>query len=195
MTMNQFLDCLFKQMFLSLIVVLCCSNLSFTKPLSQEMPSLSNAANNPQSLGQASQPQGDATQTKENINQKSGVKNSVNGFLNRPVAHNHTARDHESISQESDVTSGVDGFQNRPMAHNRTARDALHPCFSHTEIKWDSCRQENVTEVHCKSQHVACYSALAHGYATPACKTVIGYPQAKFISKCAAVQMGCQCAA
>ena len=129
------------------------------------MPFPRNQTINRQKRYRELQPQSDAFQPKESFSQESGVKNGVNGFLNTAVAH------------------------------NRTARDAVHPCFSHMQIRWDSCRQDYVAEVHCSSQHVTCQSALAHGYATPACKTVIGYSQAKFVSKCAAVQMGCQCAA
>ena len=130
-----------------------------------------------------------------------------------PFLHNHTAthqsRDQDYRSQdtivqseleytenaESEVTSSLEGFLNKHVVSNRTARDANNPCFEYTERKWDSCRQKYVYEVLCRSTHAACYGALAQGYSTTACKVVIGYPQAKYISKCNALQIDCQCVA
>ena len=124
----------------------------------------------------------------------------VSSYRNHPLVHQ--SRDEES--QGRDVFQPEEGideeieaeFPIRHASHNRTARDANNPCFDYIEgRKWDSCRQKYVDKVHCHRTHGACYGALAQGYSYPACKVVFGYPQAKYISKCAALQIDCQCAA
>ena len=96
---------------------------------------------------------------------------------------------------ESEVTSSLEKFLNKHVVSNRTDRDVNNPCFEKTERKWDSCRQKFVYEVHCHGRRPACYGELAQGYSYPACKVVISYPKAKYISKCAALQIDCQCVA
>ena len=130
----------------SLIVVLSCSSLGFTKQFFQEMPIFGNQASNHQSSDTEFQPQGDAF------------------------------RSEESIGQESDVT-----------AQNRTARNAGHPCHLRSVRKWDSCRKSDVIVAQCLSNHDACYDVGS------LCAPVFGYPKAKFILICNAVQIGCQC--
>lgn len=127
-------------------------------------------------------------------------------FLHMPLLHNqifnHQPRDQdpepqgeafkseESISQESDDTSGTGAFLGMPAAHNRTARDVNHPCVSRIIRAWDSCRKSYVDKVQCLSTHIFCLPVKV----PPKCKTVYGYPQAQFISKCAMLPIGCQCA-
>ena len=154
-------------MILLLIVVLSFSTLCLTKPLFPVMPFLHNHTATHQSHDQ------------DYRSQDAIVQPELEYFENA----------------ENEVTSSLEGFYNKHVVRNRTARDANNPCFDYTERKWDSCRQKYVFEVYCHSTHAACYGALAKGYSYPACKVVIGYPQAKFISKCNALQIDCQCAA
>lgn len=104
-----------------------------------------------------------------------------------------TIHPEESISQESDDTSGVEAFLDSPAAHNRTARDADHPCYSKIVSVLDPCRNDYVNHVVCLNKHVKCFQAI-YNHHYPKCKTVYGYHKAKFISKCAMVPIGCQCA-
>ena len=130
-----------------------------------------------------------------------------------PLLYNYTAtyqsRDQDYYSQdaivqpelkyienaESEVSSSLEQFLNKHVVRNRTARDVNNPCLQKTVKTWDKCRQKYVYEVCCHSAHTACYGALTQGYSYTACKVVIGYPQAKYISKCKALQIDCQCAA
>ena len=66
----------------------------------------------------------------------------------------------ESSVSESNVTSVKDRFLNKPTAHNRTARDAGHMCFLKIERMWDHCRGKFVKRVYCKTEHVACFQAI-----------------------------------
>ena len=149
--------------------MLSCSNLGFTKSLFLDMPLLHNQAFNHPTRDQESQSQGKAF---------------------KPA---------ESVSQESDDTSGTGAFLfffftgaflEMPAAHNRTARNVNHPCVSRIIRAWDSCRKNYVDKVQCLSTHVFCLPVKV----PPKCKTVYGYPQAQFISKCAMLPIGCQCA-
>ena len=158
---------LFQLMISLLIVVLSCSTLCLTKPLFPEMPFLHNH-----------------TATHQSLDQDYHIQNTI---VQPELEYIENA--------ENEVTSSLEGYFSKHVVSNRTARDANNPCFDYTERKWDSCRQKYVFEVHCHSTHAACYGALAQGYSYPACKVVIGYPQAKFISKCNALQIDCQCAA
>ena len=101
----------------------------------------------------------------------------------------------KSISHQQEPLFDNQTISHQSVAHNGTAGGADNPCLYDRGMKWDSCRQKYVQEVHCRSTHAACYGALAKGYSYPACKVVIGYPQAKYISKCAALPIDCQCAA
>ena len=118
-------DCLFQQTTLSIIVILSCSSLGFTKPVF-----LQDEAFNQQSRDQETQIQSDAFQPEENIN------------------------------QESDVTGGLDEILDRPSAHNRTARATNHPCVSHIVRKWDGCRKSYVNIFHCDRTHIFCSQAI-----------------------------------
>ena len=158
---------LFQLMILSLIVVLSCSTFCLTKPLFPEMPFLHNH-----------------TATHQSRDQDYHIQDTI---VQPELGYIENA--------ENEVTSSLEGYFSKHVVSNRTARDANNPCFDYTERKWDSCRQKYVFEVHCHSTHAACYGALAQGYSTTACMAVIGYPQAKFISKCKALQIDCQCAA
>ena len=155
-------------MIFSIIVVLSCSTLCLTKPLFPETPFLYNHTATHQSRDQD--------------------YNSEDAIVQPELKYFGNA--------ESEVTSSLEQFLNKHVVSNRTARDANNPCFYYIEARtWDSCRQKYVDKVHCHSMHTACYGALAQGYSYPACKVVIGYPQAKYISKCAALPIDCQCAA
>ena len=81
-------------MALSLVVVLSCLNLSFTKPLSQEAPSFRNQALNQLLREQESQP-------KESVSQETHATSAVDWFPGMPVAHNRTTRDvgHPCVSR------------------------------------------------------------------------------------------------
>ena len=158
---------LFQLMILLLIVVLSCSTLCLTKPLLPEMPFLHNH-----------------TATHQSRDQDHHIQDTI---VQPELEYIENA--------EIEVSSSLEGYFSKHVVSNRTARDANNPCFDYTERKWDSCRQKYVFEVHCHSTHAACYGALAQGYSTTACMAVIGYPQAKFISKCKALQIDCQCAA
>ena len=158
---------IFQQMIFSIIVVLSCSTLCLTKHLFPEMPFLYNH-----------------TATHQSRDQDYHLKDAI---VQPELKYIENA--------ESEVTSSLEQFLNKHVVSNRTARDVNNPCFDKEVRKWDSCRQKDVYEVHCHSTHAACYGALAKGYTYPACKVVIGYPQAKYISKCAALPIDCQCAA
>ena len=155
-----------------IIVTLSCFSPGSTKPTSLESQAI-----NQKSRDQDSQPQGDAF------------------------------RPHESNNQESDVSSALGEFLDRPSAHNRTARDVNHPCVAKPpNVKWDNCRKRFVKEVQCLATHVACLDAVAKYY-KPLCKTVYGHDNHKrdyFPHKdrlpphrpnCAPLAIGCQCAA
>ncbi|CAH3022392.1 unnamed protein product [Porites evermanni] len=101
----------------------------------------------------------------------------------------------KSISHQQEPLLDNQTISHQSVAHNGTAGGANNPCLYDRGRKWDSCRQKYVQEVYCHSTHAVCYGALAKGYSYPACKVVIGYPQAKYISKCAALSIDCQCAA
>lgn len=97
----------------------------------------------------------------------------------------------ENITSESDATSELEEFLYRPSAHNRTARDTSHSCVSHVVREWDGCRKSYVDIFHCKRSHIFCGRAI-NRHRSPKCKTVYG-SQAKFISKCPLLPVGCQC--
>ena len=151
--------CLFQQILLSIIVFLSCFYTGFTKPVFLE-----NQPINQQLRDHGSRPQGDAF------------------------------RPEESINQQNDVISTLDEFLDRPSAHNRTARDAGHPCVSKIVRKYDHCRRSYVNVFQCKPTRVSCFQAIPK-YGKPLCKTVFGFYQAKFISKCPSLAIDCQCAA
>ena len=124
----------------------------------------------------------------------------VSSHRNHPLVHQLRDEDSQSrvvFQPEEGIDEKIEAeFPIRHASHNRTARDANNPCFHYIEARtWDSCRQKYVDKVHCYSTHAACYRALAQGYSYPACQVVFGYPQAKYISKCAALPIDCQCAA
>ncbi|CAH3147195.1 unnamed protein product, partial [Porites lobata] len=123
----------------------------------------------------------------------------VSSHRNHPLVHQLRDEDSQSrvvFQPEEGIDETIEAeFPIRHASHNRTARDANNPCFHYIEARtWDSCRQKYVDKVHCYSTHAACYRALAQGYSYPACQVVFGYPQAKYISKCAALPIDCQCA-
>ena len=158
---------LFQLMISLLIVVLSCSTLCLTKPLFPVLPFLHNH-----------------TATHQSRDQHYHIQDTIVQLELEYIENT-----------EIEVSSSLEGYFSKHVVSNRTARDANNPCFDYTERKWDSCRQKYVFEVHCHSTHAACYGALAQGYSTTACMAVIGYPQAKFISKCKALQIDCQGAA
>ena len=124
----------------------------------------------------------------------------VSSHRNHPLVHQLRDEDSQNrvvFQPEEGIDEKIEAeFPIRHASHNRTARDANNPCFHYIEARtWDSCRQKYVDKVHCHSTHAACYRALAQGYSYPACQVVFGYPQAKYISKCAALPIDCQCAA
>ena len=153
-------------MILSLLIVLSCTTLCLTKPHSTEMPFLHSHTTSHQSRDQDYHSQGATVQPELKY-----------------------------IDNENEVTSRIEPvFYKRAVSH-RTTRNTNGSCIKSKKLKWDSCRQKYVSEVNCHSTSPACYGALAQGYSTTPCKVVIGYPQAKFISKCKALQIDCQCAA
>ena len=104
----------------------------------------------------------------------------------------HAIEPEESISQESNHTSDGNGFLESPTAHNRIARNA-HPCVSKVVREFDSCRNLWVDKVECKGRHPACnYVIPIHRVAK--CRTVYGFRNAMFVSKCSALPIDCQCA-
>ena len=153
-------------MILSLLIVLSCTTLCLTKPHFIEMPFLHNHTTSHQSRDQDYHSQGAIVQPQLKY-----------------------------IDNENEVTSRIEGFFYKRALSHRTTRNTNDSCIKNRKIRWDSCRQKYVNEVHCFGAHTACYGALAQGYSYPACKVVIGYPQDKYISKCNALQIDCQCAA
>ena len=108
--------------------------------------------------------------------------------LNDDIEHGHG----ESISQESNHTTDGKGFLESPTARNRIARNA-HPCVSKVVREFDSCRNLWVDKVECKGRHPACnYVIPIHRVAK--CRTVYGFRNAMFVSKCSALPIDCQCA-
>ena len=103
-----------------------------------------------------------------------------------------TIEPEESISQESNHTSDGNGLLEIATAHNRIARNA-HPCVSKVVREFDSCRNLWVDKVECKGRHPACnYVIPKHRVAK--CRTVYGFRNATFVSKCSALSVDCQCA-
>ena len=98
----------------------------------------------------------------------------------------------DNISQESNYTSDVIESLERPIAPDRIARNA-HPCVSKVLREFDSCRNLWVDKVECKGRHPACnYVIPVHG--VPKCYTVYGFRNTKFVNKCSALPIDCQCA-
>ena len=98
----------------------------------------------------------------------------------------------ESISQERNHTSDVIGFLERPTEHDRIARNA-HPCVSKVVREFDSCRNLWVNKVECKGRHPACNYVISV-HRVPKCHTVYGFRNTKFVNKCSALPIDCQCA-
>ena len=98
----------------------------------------------------------------------------------------------ESISQESNHTSIGNGFLERQTAHDRIARNA-HPCVSKVVREFDSCRNLWVYKVECKGRHTACNYVIPI-HRVPKCHTVYGFKNTKFMNKCFALPIDCQCA-
>ena len=98
----------------------------------------------------------------------------------------------ESISQESNHTSDGNWFLESPTAHDRIARSA-QPCISKVVREFDSCRNLWVDKVECKGRHPACNYVIPI-HRVPKCDTVYGFRNAKFVSKCSALPIDCQCA-
>lgn len=99
-----------------------------------------------------------------------------------------------NTNQESIVGSVVNDFLDRPTPRNRTTRDAGHPCVSRTVRVYDWCRKAFAYHVQCLASHVSCYQAIST-QKYDKCNTVYGYWKAKFIGRCSALPIGCQCAA
>ena len=116
---------------------------------------------------------------------------------NHPLVHQLQHEDSQSdvLQPEEDIDENIEESPIRHAPHNRTNGDASNPCSHFEERTWDSCRQKYVYKARCHSTHASCYVALAQGYSTTACEVVFGFPQAKYISKCAALPIDCQCAA
>ena len=127
---KSFLCRLFQQVILSVIAVLNCSSLSIAEPFSLKNPLTRNQAFTLQSREQETELEDAAFQSDESRN------------------------------QESDVTRGVVGFLNKPSAHNRTARAAGRPCVLQIDRKWDHCRKKFVNKVLCLGEHKACIQAI-----------------------------------
>ena len=203
---------------MSITVILSCSSLSLTKPLFLDISLPLDQIFNQQAPGQEIQPQGNAFQSEESINQWDDVTSGMNletqpqGDAFQPEDSLNQENDvtsgmdqdtqpqgdafqpEKSIKQDNDVTSGMDAYLDKPFAHNRTARDVSSPCFSHIVRKFDKCRQTFVSHVECLNRHIACHDAIMR-YHYPKCETVIGYRQIKFMNKCRPIPVGCQCAA
>ena len=116
---------------------------------------------------------------------------------NHPLVHQLRHEDSQSdvLQPEEGIDENIEESPIRHASHNRTNGDASNPCFHFQERTWDSCRQKDVYKARCHSTHASCYGAVAQGYSTTACEVVFGFPQAKYISKCAALPIDCQCAA
>lgn len=172
-------------MVLPLIVLLICFTLCFTKPLTSEIQISRGQTNYSHELrDQVFKSHDQQSPQRDQDSQSGDQRSQTQGNVFQPD---------KSIKYE--VTSIVKNVLDKHVTSNRTARDANNPCFDHMERKWDSCRQKDVYKVHCRNQHVACYRAMNQGYLYPACKVVFGYRQAKYISKCTALPIDCQCAA
>ena len=203
---------------MSITVILSCSSLSLTKPLFLDMSLPLDQIFNQQAPGQEIQPQGNAFQSEESINQWDDFTNGMNletqledvafqpeeginqendvttGMDQDTQPQGDAFQPEKSSKQDNDVTSGMDAYLDKPSAHNRTARDVSSPCFSHIVRKFDKCRQTFVSHVQCLNRHIACHDAIMR-YHYPKCETVIGYRQIKFTNKCRPIPVGCQCAA
>ena len=99
----------------------------------------------------------DAFQPEEGINKENNV---TSGMYQNTQPQGDAFQPEKSINQENDVTSGMDAYLDKPSAHNRTARDVSSPCFSHIVRKFDKCRQKFVSHVQCLNRHIACYKAI-----------------------------------
>ena len=98
----------------------------------------------------------------------------------------------ENIGQEGNHTSDGNGFQESPTAHIRIARNA-HPCVLKVQREFDSCRNLWVDKVECKGRHQACNYVIPI-HRVPKCHTVYGFRNSKFVNKCSALPIDCQCA-
>ena len=108
-------------------------------------------------MDQDTQPQGDAFQPEDSLNQENDV---TSGMDQDTQPQSDAFQPEKSINQDSDVASGMDAYLDKPSAHNRTARDVSSPCFSHIVRKFDKCRQKFVSHVECLNRHIACYDAI-----------------------------------
>ena len=112
------------------------------------------------------------------------------GQDSQPVVHAIESEDNKS--QESNHTSDGNGILESPTAHDRIARNA-HPCVSKVVRDFDSCRNLWVDKVECKGRHPACNYVIPI-HRAPKCHTVYGFRNAKFVNKCSALPINCQCA-
>ena len=112
------------------------------------------------------------------------------GQDSKPVVH--AIKPEENISQEINQTSDGDGFLESPTAHGRIARNT-HVCVSKVVREFDSCRNLWVDKVQCKRRHPACNYVIPI-HSVPKCHTVYGFRNAKFVNKCSALPIDCQCA-
>ena len=103
------------------------------------------------------QKQGNAFHSEEIINQENDV---TSGMDHESQPQDNAFQSEESINQGNDVTSLNDTSLDKPSAHNRTARDVRNPCISDIVRKFDRCRQKFVNQVQCLHRHVACYEAI-----------------------------------
>ena len=108
-------------------------------------------------MDQVNQPQGDAFQPEKSINQENDV---TSGMDQDTQPQGDAFQPTQSINQENNVTSGMDAYLDKPSAHNRTARDVSSPCFSHIVRKFDKCRKKFVSHVQCLNRHITCYEAI-----------------------------------
>ena len=108
-------------------------------------------------MDQETQKQGDALQPEDSLNQENYV---TSGMDQDTQPQGDAFQPKKSINQDIDVTSGMGAYLDKPSAHNRTARDVSSPCFSHIVRKFDKCRQKFVSHVQCLNRHIACYEAI-----------------------------------
>ena len=90
---------------MSITVILSCSSLSLTKPLFLDISLPLDQIFNQQAPGQEIQPQGNAFQSEESINQWDDVTSGMN-LETQPQGDAFQPED--SLNQENDVTSGMD---------------------------------------------------------------------------------------
>ena len=83
------------------------------------------------------------------------------------------------------------------MSANHTGQYRVRrtpPCVSdEMPAKFDSCRNKIITEVRCLQRSSDCLPSIFK-WGFPKCKTVYGYKEAKYITRCNRIAIDCQCA-